>query len=229
MNRKILAQVCACLRQTPLHPDQQVILGLQMIAWTLMSARRRIKAPLTTDAFLGSPTHEISGAFSSLEAIPDSIGQALAGCFSGMVTAGGKAIRAALELCRKLETEGLLQNFSPIGAVADMLAETRGGPSGSTAELAELIAGLAQVGKKETAYCAWDEYAQLSAWLLPQVRHREILQGAERLHDHLLLRRLRSVPERDRLPGPDLHQQCVHHPHRRSAELHRAGELPRGG
>lgn len=170
MNRKLLSQVCDCLRPTPLHPDQRVILALQLIAWTLLSARRRIEPPLSTDAFLDSSANEIPSAFSGIEGVPDPIGQALAGCFSAMNTAGPQAIRSALQLCRKLEADGLLQRFTPIGDVAEMLAEERGGPAGRMADLSELMVGLARVTRKETVYCAWDEYAQLSGRLLSQAR-----------------------------------------------------------
>lgn len=167
MNRKILAQIRDCFRQTPLHPDQQIVLGLQLIAWTLLCTRRQIKGHLTTEKFLGSLTDEVPSTISGLEELPDPIGQAFAGSSRAMVTAGAKAMRTALELCQKLEIEGLLQNFSPIGEVSELFAETRMGPFGCAPALNELIAGLAQIRKAEAAYCAWDESGQLSGCLLP--------------------------------------------------------------
>lgn len=170
MNRKILWQVCDSLRQSPISLDQQIVMGTQLIAWTLLSSDGRIDSSLSIDTLVNSPTDDIPADLAGLEALSEPVGQAMSGLFRAMSTAGMAATRSAVALCRKLQSEGMLEKFSPLEVIPELLADTRTGVTVCPPEFAKLMTLLTQAEQTESAYCAWDDIAQLTGRLLPDVK-----------------------------------------------------------
>lgn len=162
--QKIFRQIADGLRDTALPEERVVELSLQLIVWEKLSFQGDLPEDLRLQQqFADNPTRG-AHALSKLGSLGGVVGEAFATANINdltMASASFSPLRYAIETLLRLRKSGMLERHWSVDVFSG--AASRRGSDTLPAELADLMATLAECHQGESVYLPWDFSAQVAA------------------------------------------------------------------
>ena len=161
-NEKILGQVYEIVGpNSPLTGYEALTFSLQLLGWARLTRAGQMKGALRMQAGSYASADWVMKTWDDL-AKRSPLLQAAYSNWKLPVRLSPSTLGAAIDLCVHLAETGVLDNFDPTDCFSQFMGR-EGGEYSLPSELADLMADLAGVEKKTSAYIPWENSIQLAS------------------------------------------------------------------